>query len=159
MKNGLLFLCLGFLLIACQENAPKQDSKEPTQQKAAVETLPALTQEIGQQLVNNCDHVDYIYYELPLSMSMDDKPAIHNVLSQISATPAPAKPTCKSIGRISFNGQGERIVEAELYYDGQNCNYFVFLQNGKPTFGNYLTPAGVQFYKNAFAQAQQQFGK
>ncbi|MEO1513562.1 MAG: hypothetical protein AAFV95_01075 [Bacteroidota bacterium] len=165
MKNWFLILVLGACLAACQSNSSNNTSDEaadqsstPTPAPAQVELLPMLDQEIGRQLVSSCDHIDYIYYELPLSMSMDEKPAIHNILSQIGSRPAPAKPSCKSIGRISFNGAGERITEAELYYDGQGCNYFVFLENGKPAYGNYLTDAGIQFYKNAFAQAQQQFG-
>ena len=88
---------------------------------------------------------------------MDDKPAIHNILGQISGQPAPAKPPCKSIARISFNAQGERIIEAELHYDGVACNYFIWLENGQPAYGNALTQNGIQFYQNAFRQAKQQF--
>jgi len=41
-----------------------------------------------------------------------------------------------------------------LYFFGEGCQYWVFIEDGEPTYANYLTPDGVAYYQRFFNQTK-----
>ncbi|MCB9284834.1 MAG: hypothetical protein H6563_12225 [Lewinellaceae bacterium] len=156
MRHLLFLVLAAWSLTACNQppKNPATDTPAPASAAPAApaETLPGVPMEILQNLWENCDGVDYVYYDLPISMSLDNQPSIRNALSQVAKQPAPMQPQCKPIGRIFFMIKGENVVVAELYFS-KGCTYFIFLENEKPTYSNYMTPQGVEYFNNIFRQA------
>ena len=150
--SRLLFFFVFSLFISCQSApANKDNSGDKTKQETSA-TYPTLPTAEHQWLANNCDYIDYLYYELPMSMSFHEKASIVSAIAHISDQPAPKSIPCKSIGRVSYQQNGEIRLEAEMYY-AKGCTYFVFLKNNKPVYGNMMTTAATNFYANVFKQA------
>ena len=147
----LIFFSLIALLVSCQTSSNKESDGGKTKQET-ISTYPMLPVAEHQWLANNCDYIDYLYYELPMSMSFHDKASIVSAIAHIGDLPAPTSIPCKSIGRVSYQQNGEIKLEAEMYY-ANGCTYFVFLKNNKPTYGNAMTGAAINFYANVFKQA------
>ena len=145
-------LLIAALCWQCQNSTTEKSTPEATTSKIAY--YPSLPDAMMQQLINQCDYVDYIYYQLPISMSMDEKSGILNALRHVSANPAPLNKACKSIGRVIYQQSGETLVEAELFMS-EGCQYFLFLDDNKPKYGNLMTDEGIQFYNGAIKQAQE----
>lgn len=151
----LLVLAFGLVLMSCGDtpagNAQSTTTATPAkgaEPKASLPSLPVVTLEY---LWKSCDFVDYVFYELPISMSLDNRKTIQYVLGHIAEDPAPLRPECKSIGRIFYQVQGENVVEADLYFS-EGCTYFVFLEEGKAKYANYMTKDGVDYLNNNFQQ-------
>lgn len=162
MKQLIPFFCLVLFLFAtsCQNNAPTEENTEtstPQEEQPklvpAGEFLPSVPVEKLEYLWTNCDYVDYVFYELPISMSLDTKNSIQYVLSHIAENPASLRPDCKPIGRIFYQVEGENYLEADLYFSNGGCTYFVFLEDGKPKYGNYMTEDGAKYMNNNLSQA------
>jgi len=148
----ILALCLvGLLAMHCSDSATTDNTTSPPVQVQA-DTFPSVPIAKLQDLWNNCDYIDYLFYELPISMSLDQDNSIKYALSHISSSGAPRKPECKSIGRVFYQVKGENQEEAELYFS-EGCTFFVFLEDGKPKYGNYMTPTGAQYLNNTFQSA------
>jgi len=127
----------------------------PAPSNVVLDTFPSIQIEKLQHLWENCDYIDYVFYEMSFSMSMEEKQTVQYILSQIAADPAPKKPECKPIGRIFFQVKGENYLEADLFFSN-GCTYYLFLEDGKPKYGNYMTPLGVQYLNNTFQKASGQ---
>jgi hypothetical protein len=155
-------LLSGILLIvslaACTNSASDQEKStrsETPQQPAVPEgslVLPGLPIEQLKDLWEKCDFVDYIFYDLPISMSLDRKNTIQYALSHIASEPAPIPPSCKPIGRIFYQVDGENVLESDLYFT-QGCAFFVFLEDGKKKYCNYITQEGAKYLNNNIQQA------
>lgn len=153
---GYVVISLG--MTSC--NSPKADPK-PAPVESNVKpsndlaSLPSLTPEWFYRLVEECDYIDYIFYDLPISISQDEKSAINSNLALIAKTsPQSFNQGCKPIGRKLFHHDGEVILEADMYFDPVNkCNYYVFLVDNKPTYINLISQQGINFYMNVFNQA------
>ncbi len=117
--------------------------------------LPSLTTAYMQKIATSCDYIDYIFYDLPISISQDEKSAIMSNINFISRETVGAySSNCKSMGRKSFQSDGEIILEADIYLDKANgCYFYVFLEDGKPTYANKISKDGINFYFNVFGQA------
>lgn len=118
-----------------------------------VQMLPSLPLETAQMLYEKCDYVDYVFYELPISMSLYEKPSIQAAVRHISAAPAGLDPRCKPIGRIFFQIEGENVLQGDIYFT-PGCTYFIFLdEQGKPQYGNQMTDECIQYLNNNFNHA------
>ncbi len=154
-KLSFLFICSILVLIfACDAN--KNDDKKagsPAQKQAPVANsspYPGISQEIMNNLWQNCTAIDFLFYELPVSMSQDDQASIRQTLTHVATnTPAYDK-SCKAIGRIFFQANGEPLTEAEIFFN-QKCQYYVFHEQGKPAYANAMTEAGVAFMNKVLA--------
>ena len=155
MKIRLQILSLFSLLlfIAC-EKPVEQTASESTNQEVQTATLPSPPLVTLEYLWENCDYVDYVFYELPFSMSLQEPAAIKNAISHFASDPAPMKPGCKPIGRLFFQVKGENIIETDMYFS-EGCTYFVFIEDQKPKYSAYMTPEAVQFMNNNLAQVNQ----
>ena len=107
-------------MIACGQSKSESNEKNEiakNQSSPPVVTLPSIPRDTLMKLFNTCDYVDYIFYELPFSMSYDNKQSIQSAFSWVSTQPASHNPSCKAIGRLIFQNQGNIMFEAELYFD------------------------------------------
>lgn len=148
----LSFLAL-VLMTHCKNNSvPSQKTSVATPSPPVV-TLPSIPLDTMQMLWEKCDYVDYLFYQLPISMSLNEQTSIRYSLRQVAAEPAPLKPECKPIGRIFFQVKGENAAEADIYFS-PGCTYFVFYENGKKTYSNYMTQEGIQYLNNQLMQAK-----
>lgn len=151
-KHYFVALCCASLLFGLVSCARDSSSNTDNQEATQTSSITALPADIRQSLWESCDYIDIIFYNSPISMSQEDQPAIRGSLSMISGQPAVPGENCKALGRISFMQQGVIMTEAD-FYSSEQCHYFQFLQDGKPTYAETLTPAGINF----FAQIQQQY--
>ncbi|MCB0644498.1 MAG: hypothetical protein KDC44_22795 [Phaeodactylibacter sp.] len=152
----LFLLTFGLVLMSCGNNTPADARQEAADAAATATaepkaTLPSLPIVTLEYLWKSCDFVDYVFYELPVSMSLDNKKTIQYVLSHIAEDPAPLRPECKSIGRIFYQVEGENVLEADMYFS-EGCTYLVFLEDGKAKYANYMTKDGVDYLNNNFQQ-------
>ena len=147
-----ILVCLCILLGAsCANNSSSNTAVEGTQ-KTEKKTLPGLETAYYINLVEKCDNIDYIFHELPISMSQDERSSIVANLKHISSQAVETlNPDCKSIARIMYAVQGEIVTEAELYFSN-GCTYFVFLENEKPFAANLMTQEAAVFYNNILKQ-------
>lgn len=110
--------------------------------------------ETMQKLWNECDHVDYIFYDLPISMSLDEKASIQYSVRHVADEAAPLKPECKPAGRVSYHIKGNIALEGDFYFSN-GCTYFVFFKDNKKAYANYMTDDAIQYFNNNIQQAQQ----
>ena len=85
-------------------------------------------------------------------MSMNNKGSIQQILTHVSQTVPVIDNSCKSIGRVFYEINGETEIEAEIYFSDK-CQYFVFMKNNKRIYANNITPDGVAHFQNIFKQA------
>jgi len=155
--RSILLLFVVFFMLACQNNKTQitdgQESKPvAAKSTSSYEGLEVIPFEQLKYLFDNCDQVDYIFNELPISMALSEKPAIQNNISFVSpdlVTNVPAN--CMPLGRQIFYYQAEIIIEADLYFEGP-CAFLVFMENEKPKYANMLSKEGINFYNNVFSQ-------
>lgn len=164
---SLMFL---FCLSSCQENSksPQQSTNPPPPPpppktaeaglppELSAQQYPSVPIDLLKEVWSTCDFVDYTFYNLPISMSFDNQASIQKVLQHLTVNPPQIKKACKATGRAFFQKQGEDLAIAEFYLH-KDCNFFVFLVDGKPTYANQLSPDGQQFYQNSIQQAMAQF--
>ena len=155
MRHLIPSLVMVVLFAACQQGAKTPEQPAVPAQEAAPQpsaSLPSIPMDVLKNLWDNCDNVDYVFYNLPISMNLNNKPSIQNALSHIASDPAPLQPQCKAIGRIFYMIKGENVQMADIYFTS-GCTYFVFLVDDKPAYSNFMTPEGVQYLNNIFSQS------
>ena len=171
MKNCtlLLFGCL-IILFSCKGDV-KNQAVEPApvereypnpntpdragQMDANGNEYQSITTDIMQNLYNNCQLIDYIFYDLPFSMNQSESNGIKSTISHVTTLAQPTIPAdCKPIARQLFQIDGEFVLEAEVYFS-DNCQFFVFLEDNKPKYANKMSETGIQFYTNIIKQAMQ----
>lgn len=158
MKKLLLFTFISCLLFACKTDQ-KKEAETPIEKKEINKSqkfdLPALPGNLMQKLFTEVTYIDYIFYDLPFSISQDDKPSINSNLQLMSAEKmGPISVNCKPIGREFFHIGGEIVLEAEVYFDN-DCFGYVFLEKEKATYANKISESGMKFYSNIINQAEQ----
>ena len=155
-----IFIFLGmFCLITSCNNEPTN-----TPPPAAPITAPvAKSQPTGEQLYPSVDGkvieelwetstgVDYIYYNFNFSMNRSQQNDIRNSLIHISNTPALIRKDCKPIGRIMFKDDNGIRLEADMFFS-KNCSYFVFMEDNKPKYANFMSNEGIKFFNNVFTK-------
>lgn len=159
-----LFL-LGILAFAlsCKQEK-KQETTPPAAQNGQTAAAPAqatgpevpgIPEMVMVKLLNECTFVDYIFKDLPFSLSQNEDPSIDQNISYIDINrPVGKLPTnCKATARKFFQIKGEIVYDVDVYL-GQGCNFYVFVdKTNKPVYANYITADGVKFYMNVISQA------
>lgn len=113
----------------------------------AKEVLPGLPATTARLLWDSCTLIDYVFFDLPISMSMDQQNSIRTVLRHIGGkAPEALNPACKPIGKIYYQVKGNIILNASLYLS-DSCAYFVFYEGEQKKYANLLTEEGYKFYK------------
>lgn len=140
---------LSLLLIICASLGCKEKPVVAKEELSPV--IPGLPMEIMQSMIADCDFIDYIFYELPFSLSQGDDPAIKSSLSFIGKIPEDFReipPMCeKAIGRIFFQAKGETLAEADIYFSS-GCFFYLFMKDNKPAYVTKISEAGINFYWN-----------
>ena len=157
MRAIVLFFAV-LLVISCNSEQKKQPSSTLAVQEApkgeSKFNLDPLPREEMLRLYNEATYIDYIFYDLPFSLSQDNQASIHANLKLVSSSPLDHLPmTCRPIGREFFHIEGEIVYEADLYYS-EGCMAYVFIKDQKPIFANKLTEGGIKFYGNIISQSQ-----
>ena len=128
------------------EVAGSASAKTPEQKEGQ---LPRVPNELMQNLVDSADYVDYLFYELEFSMSMDNKQGVMYAISKIGENSPNLNPSCKPIGRIFYQIKGRNAAEADLYFS-QGCTYMVFMKDNVPVYANEMSDVGKTFLNNQF---------
>jgi hypothetical protein len=148
-------LCVLFLA-ACggtAEEKSENTSDEPREAAVAAPAgerlYPSVPLDTLQMLFQQCDYIDYVFYYTNFSISQNSQSDIQQAIRYISEQVPLINPQCKPLGRLFFQVDGENRLEADLYFQ-DGCTYYVFHEQGKPTYANEIMPAGIQFYNNIF---------
>lgn len=123
--------------------------------------LPGLELAIMQNLWNGCNQIDYIFYELPISTSVDDNASAQVQLRHVSDSPVPVsmKQRCaKPIGHVFYKQDGVDLLEADIYF-ATGCTFYVFMKKGKPVFSNVMTQEGVAHFNQIISSVQGQISQ
>ncbi len=157
MRNSYFFCFALTLSLACCKNEQSGTASTPpatpapaapaAQPAAPAVTLPSIPFEKVKKLFDECSTVDYIFYDLPMSMSLDEKASIQYAVRHIASDPAPLNPACKPMGRVNYQVKGNIEVAADFYFS-EGCHYFVFMENQKPVYANYMTEEGAKYFEN-----------
>lgn len=141
--------------LACQNSSDKPVPAKVPQASSQGKKYPPMTGTELKPLWENVDLIDYTFFDIPISMSYDNKGGIQTSLSHISADQANIIPSCKPFARIYYGVQGDHVMEADLFFT-PTCRYFIFYKKGKPVFSNEMTPQGVAFLENIVKQVNGQ---
>ncbi len=174
MMRYLLLFSISILLMQCgepakaPENQPATANQNQSTEQAPVPTatpaptLPSVPLGLLEKIFKEGTQVDYIYYNYPFTMSMTDKGPIQFSVRHIAEDPAPLKPECKAAGRITWQINGDIVLEGDFYFS-TGCTYFVFYEKQEKKYANYMTEEGVQYFNNQIQQAlkmrQENFGQ
>jgi len=123
ISSYLLFLFFTFFILACgdkgnntHQTGDEKASASAKTSQSKVNGLPVVPNELMQQLIDSSDYVDYLFYEMEFSMSMDNKQGIMYSIASIGEKAAEMNAACKPIGRIFFQIKGRNAAEADMYF-------------------------------------------
>ncbi len=158
MKREIpILVCISLMLaclFACKESAEKTEISKSENSSLIDNPYPPLPMEIMGKLFQECNYVDYIFNNLPFSVSQDSNEAIKTNLSFFEQrAPEKINKSCKSLGREFFQISGEIIIEAEIYYSNE-CQHYIFYKDGKPMYSNVISASGKNFYQQLINNAQ-----
>ena len=174
MKRNSSWIFLSTLILflgtmACKKssetnsNTPVGDSAvaAPSARSASgtstgTDSYPSIEMAAMRDLWENSDAVDIIFYETNFSLSQNDKAAIQNTLGYFLPSPIAHNPNCKPIGRLTFMVKGEIRREADIY-TAEGCQYFLWMENGKPVYINPMSQQGVTFFNEILKKGQGAF--
>ncbi len=159
MRTLSFLLLIGLLISSCkpEKNSIKTKSaleKAPTKVvTSSGKTYPPLPQELGMKIWNEGEMIDYLFHNLPFSMSQDEQASIQTNMTYIAAEPVADIPSvCKPIARQFYQVGGDIILESDVYFS-DGCMFYVFLVDGKEKYCNQMNAAGQQFFANIIQQA------
>lgn len=172
MYKFTLFL-FALLLISCNDTPPPttvapettaktEETKPKTQEEAfdkmkselattdkdfeGAEMLPSIDISVLENLWENCDFVDYVYYDLPISASLDNEASIKSSIQHVASNPAGKINGCKAIGRVFYQIEGENVLQGDIYFS-KGCTYFLWLDSkGKYFAGNMMMDSALKFF-------------
>ena len=156
----ILNICL--FSFSCNDTGKKTTAnkvEKPAAQKPAPTTIkvqgkklyPSVPVETIQSIANKCDYVDIGFENLPISINRKEPSDIIHTLRQIAGEPALINDACPLLGTIIFYRDGDIALEGEIYFS-EGCNYFVFLENNKPKYANFMTASGITFFKDIISK-------
>ncbi len=157
VKYSFLFLSL-LLLIACGGETKKaSDQKTPaaTNKSAGAKAVgyKPIPQDLLMNIWNNGEMVDYIFHEPSFSMNQNEQNSIRANLTYVQSQGVESIPSgCKPRARQFYQAGGDIVLEADIYLD-KNCQFYIFFVDGKPSYGNQMTPEGAEFFGNMIKQA------
>ena len=146
MKKLLLVLSLLLALISSNfAQNTEGGKKETVTQTTPQADLPQLPMAIFQRLWDSCTLVDYTFFTMPITISLDRKAAIQSSLRGIGGGVAVRKSDCKVFAKLFFQINAKLVMDADLYFSDNGCSYAVYNIGGKATYMNPISTEGVQF--------------
>ena len=162
--NQRAYLTLLFPLLLCtcgpaSDTTTSEVATPPAPVAASAETpYPNIPFERLQFLYDNATYLDATFYDLPISINQKEQSQIRSTLSGIGNQAMNYLPTCKAIGHIWFQIDGENVEEADIYFQN-DCAGYVWYDNGKPVYSSALTEQGANFYLSIFQSVQDKAGQ
>ena len=153
-KYTLFLACCILAMTSCKGKTVSEEPEKTVTAKTKL-TYPVLPLIDYRNIVEQVDYIDYIFHELPFSVSQEDKPSITTKVSGILLEPVNIS-NCQSLGRMMLQADGEIIYEAEVYYDGKGCSYYIFYIDNKPTYAAGMSDYSKTFYQNLLNSAAQE---
>lgn len=158
----LLFSILLSTIFFCCQNQPQSPEGQPEEtgaetaapQNTPKPTLPSVPLELLQKIALEGTQVDLIFYHHPFTMSMNEQSAIQLMIRHIAEDPAPLNPNCQAMGRVTYQIEGNIVLEGDFYFS-TGCTYFVFYENQEKKYANYMTNEGINYFNNQIQQASQ----
>ncbi|MEZ5033305.1 MAG: hypothetical protein R2787_18095 [Saprospiraceae bacterium] len=150
MKPIIFCLSLSLLLLSCTEQPASTEQSEPTieEQSGTRGYYVETRKDWLDSLANVVTNIDYVFYNLEISMSMTDEPAIRSAFQQMDTqNPVPLEWNCPAIGRIFYVSNGETVAIAELYFS-EGCTFLRFYEYDILATAVRLNEMGVQFLRN-----------
>lgn len=149
-------LCL--FLLACGEptdtlsDPPAAPVPPPVQTpvEPAKPTLPSLPVEKLEYFSKNGTQIDYLFENLPISASQDNPNDLRGALGYISTALPVRRSSCRPIGMVFYETEEGTHLQGNIFFS-QGCTYFEFVENGKVTYANQMTPQGIQFFNRLLA--------
>ena len=147
---------LSLLLISCDSKKSGPDVPENVEDAATTmirgqevrqsNPYPLLPMEMFEKLMAECTYIDYIFSDLPVSISQDQKGSIEQMISFfVRQAPSFLHPTCKPLGRSFYQIDGDIYIEADFYY-APGCTYYIFYQDNKPVYSAKMSQSGMEFF-------------
>lgn len=159
----LIFTILSIAIFSCKPTTQTTTAAESatTAQTPLPSTaikgqpVPPMGKDYFDKLYKNVDAIDYIFYDLPFSMSQTELTAVQSNVGFISTGgPGGIPASCgKALGRKFFKNNGEMLAEAEMYFS-DGCRFYVFMDGNKKVYANNMTQQGINFYNNIINQIQ-----
>ena len=156
----LLWTILIFGIISCELKTKSTETEAASDTSPQTATTnnpiyPGLTQDLGMKIWNEGEMIDYLFHDLPFSMSQDEQASIQTNMTYISSDAVYSIPKgCKPMARQFYQVGGDIILEGDIYH-GNGCHFYIFLENGKPTYANQMNQKGIAFFNNIVKQAMQ----
>lgn len=152
---ALMILAIGLQLQSCKPDSVVTKAQAPKPSITQLKSVEGITAEIVTLIVDSCSHVDMLFNNYPVSMSQNEKNSIISDLTYISTDAITEIPgDCKPIGRKVYNGNGEVLIEADLYFS-EGCYFMVFIKDEQALFGNKMNQQGIAFYERLLSQIQE----
>ena len=150
MKLFLPILMLCLCCISCGEvetdGATEQVAPAPAPAPISYKAdLPSIPLDKLEYLYENCDLIDYLFFNLPISMNQSKTEDIQAAIAHVAASVPKRPSSCQPIGQIFYEVQGNTAMRANLYF-AEGCVYFEFLEDGKPAYVNQMMPQGIEFF-------------
>lgn len=151
MKNLIFLLIISCGMLCCKEKAnPGADSGHPTSAVSTVnpdfQNLYPINADSIYHLYTHVDFIDFIFYDLPVSISANDVNSLKRHIQAIDDVKPVSIDRCALIGRMFVHVKGQIIAEADIYVEPTKCYYFVFHTNDKPSYVNGMTMTGRMFF-------------
>ena len=138
---------------AATQTATSAPPSTGVKNQVALKSVPKRT---IMDLWHDCTYIDYIFHDMPFSMSQDSKESIQANLNYISNEPQAFIPNnCKPIARQMFHVGGDIVLECDVYLSDV-CQFYVFVENEKPVYANKMSPSALQFFSTMFTKVDQQ---
>ena len=152
MKNIFLFIIVSLLSVffSCGHSDNKTTTTA-TQQTATA--LPSISFEEMKEMYEQCDFIDFIFYQFDFSMSVNAKTNIQKIVGFVAPEIPTINPNCQPTGRIFFQKNGETMIEADMYFN-DICQYFIFFKDGKQVYANSMSPQGKVYFNTVFSRVQ-----
>jgi hypothetical protein len=151
MKKILIISIIGIFFLSCNNEAKQAEDtaiQTVVADSNALQILPSLPVENVQDLMNNADRIDYVFYNYGKSMNQTEKSSVQNIVHQITDFPQAdincATPFCKVI----FYKTADKLLEGEIHF-GNGCAYFVFSDvDGKSQYASKMGDSGILFFND-----------
>jgi len=141
---SLVFICL----LACNSGNP------PSPKNVSEKISSYLTSSDIQNLANEVDFIDIIFYQMDISVSQGDKASTQQTTHFLTADGKPTEMNCPAIGRLTLQAKGKIIREADIHVQGGGCAYFTLIENKKPVGTCLISPDGRKFFDSLLASYQ-----
>ncbi|MCF8236868.1 MAG: hypothetical protein K9I85_01820 [Saprospiraceae bacterium] len=151
MRPILFLLAVCFILFsACKDQPKAVETPEPVVEESTQPngSFLATPQQWLDSIANKVTQIDYVFFNLPISLALTDPPAIRSAFAQMDAQhPVPLSWDCPSIARIFYVANGETVGISELYFS-QGCTYLRFYEGNTMTTAVRLNEMGIKFLLN-----------